>query len=158
MHSKECFRMVKYLVHPACLLPATDFSFGYSEQLSSCQGKICHIWTYFLCATNKVRSIEKEYPVTYWIYSKLLFDEQMDFKWFKFIKFNHEEQWFGICQPTSEECFLNTSHQILSCSLQSCPPSCEVYLCATKIMWIVMQACDSFLKYLSYVNLNSIFQ
>lgn len=67
MHSKEHFKMVKYLVHPACLFPATDFSFGHSEQSSSCQGKICHIWTSFLCAKNKVRCKEKEYPVTYCI-------------------------------------------------------------------------------------------
>lgn len=39
MHSKEHFRMVKYLVHPGCRFYATDFSFCHKNNRPAVKGK-----------------------------------------------------------------------------------------------------------------------
>lgn len=82
--------------------------------------------------------------------SKLLFDEQMDFKWFKFIhlnsssKCNHEEQWFGLFrQPISEGHIVNTSHQTLSCPWEESPITGSLPTHST-LMGTGLQVCYSF--------------
>lgn len=83
--TEEHCRMATCVVQPACPLPATDFSFGHSEQSSSCWWKICHIWINFVCAKTRSEVKERDILSLIGLDSKLHFDEQMDLKRFEFI-------------------------------------------------------------------------